>query len=105
MRVPTVARPWWRVSGRPRAVRLLSCVPSRDSAARAPSRTILRIRRESLTAGDSWEDLHGTKDRPLKQTLRWARFAKKAKADGETSAAAAADALTDDRRPSVSQRV
>ena len=65
----------------------------------------LRIHRESLTAGDSWEDLHGTKDRPLKQTLRWARFAKKAKADGETSAAAAADALTDDRRPSVSQRV
>ena len=41
----------------------------------------------------------------MKQTLRWARFAKKAKADGETLAAAAADALTDDRRPSVSQRV
>ena len=30
----------------------------------------LAIRKASMTAGDSWEDLHGTKDRPEKQTFR-----------------------------------
>ena len=31
-----------------------------------------------MTAGDSWADLHGTKDRPAKQFVRnWAKKAKK----------------------------
>ena len=35
-------------------------------------------RKASMTAGDSWADLHGTKDRPDKQFVRnWAKKAKK----------------------------
>ena len=40
------------------------------------------------SAGDSWEDLHGTKDRPAKQFFRnWEKFKKKtaAAADGASA--------------------
>ena len=33
-----------------------------------------------MTEGDSWEDLHGTKDAPEKEFFRWGRFKKKAAA-------------------------
>ena len=39
-----------------------------------------------MTAGDSWADLHGTKDRPDKQFVRnWAKKAKKKKTEGSGS--------------------
>ena len=40
-----------------------------------------------MTAGDSWADLHGTKDRPPKQFFRnWERFKKKKTEDASAGA-------------------
>ena len=59
-----------------------------------------KIRKESMTAGDSWEDLHGTKDRPAKQFVRnWAKKAKK------KTAAAAGSAAASVRRASLLRRM
>ena len=31
----------------------------------------IKLRKASMTAGDSWEDLHGTKSKPERQVSEW----------------------------------
>ena len=53
-----------------------------------PVRERTKIRKASMTAGDSWADLHGTKDRPDKQFVRnWAKKLKKKKTEDASAGA------------------
>ena len=61
----------------------------KDSLAGLTKEERLAKRKASMTAGDSWEDLHGTKDRPSKQFEREEQRLKYESAQAELAAAAA----------------